>query len=50
MLVQGVDGVGTKIKLAEALNCWDSIGIDLVAMCANDVICAGNNLVIAYCV
>lgn len=41
MLVQGVDGVGTKIKLAEALNCWDTIGIDLVAMCANDVICAG---------
>uniref|UniRef100_A0A336LQX3 Phosphoribosylformylglycinamidine cyclo-ligase n=1 Tax=Culicoides sonorensis TaxID=179676 RepID=A0A336LQX3_CULSO len=41
VIVQGVDGVGTKIKLAEKLNRWDTIGIDLVAMCANDVICAG---------
>lgn len=41
VLVQGVDGVGTKIKLAEKLNKWDTIGIDLVAMCANDVICTG---------
>ncbi|XP_063700673.1 trifunctional purine biosynthetic protein adenosine-3 [Culicoides brevitarsis] len=41
VLVQGVDGVGTKIKLAEKLGVWDTIGIDLVAMCANDVICAG---------
>lgn len=41
VLVQGVDGVGTKIKLAEKLNKWDTIGFDLVAMCANDVICTG---------
>ncbi len=41
LLVGSTDGVGTKVAIARALGRYDTIGIDLVAMCADDVVCTG---------
>lgn len=41
VMISGTDGVGTKLRIAHALGIHNTVGIDCVAMCVNDIVCAG---------
>ena len=48
LLAAGTDGVGTKLMVAQRLGIHNTIGIDLVAMCINDILCTGGSRFVLY--